>query len=268
MKAFSQNLLDQEFPILINYLTPGSKRRSGIPMSPGVKFIVAHDTGNPESTARGNVGYYERSRDLKHASAHIFVDHTQIIECIPALTAPPEKAWHVLYDRKEDNILFGHNSNDAAIGIEYCYGKTIDANEAYRRYVWVIAYACWKFNLDPLVSVVGHHILDPGRKIDPINGLSQSRRSYSQFLQDVVAVFQQAGGTLPDPPTLTFPRPVTAKGLLNIRKGEPFKRAPARQVVAGTVFTALRFVTGERVNGIDQWYDLGNLEFCWSGAAG
>jgi N-acetylmuramoyl-L-alanine amidase len=268
MRPFTNNLLDQEFLIQASYLTPGSKRRSGFLMTPGVKFIVAHDTGNPGSTARGNVRFYERSRDEISASAHLFVDDTQIIECIPALTGPPEKAWHVLYKRKEDNILYGHNSNDAAIGVEYCFGGNIIADEAYRRVVWVMAYACWRFNLDPAISIVGHHILDPGRKIDPMNGLSHSRRSYSQLLKDVVAVFQQGGGMLPPPPPLPgFPKKVSARGFLNIRQDEPFRRARiARQVARGASFTVQGLVMGEQVNGIDQWFDLGNNEFCWSGA--
>ncbi|MDA0616973.1 N-acetylmuramoyl-L-alanine amidase, partial [Acinetobacter baumannii] len=114
------------------YLTKPSKRRSGLLMSPGVRFVVAHDTGNPGSTAAANVRYYESSRDVQSASAHIFVDDKQILECIPALTGTPEKAWHVLYNVETDNRMFGLNANDAAIGVEYCFGDNIDADEAYR----------------------------------------------------------------------------------------------------------------------------------------
>ena len=270
MKPFSNILLDQEYLVLANFLTPGSKRRPGpgVPITPGVKFIVAHDTDNPGSTARGNISYYERSRNLESASAHIFVDDRQIIECIPALTGPPEKAWHVLYKRQEDNILFGYNSNDAAIGVEYCFGQNINADEAYRRYIWVMAYICWTFTLDPRLSIVGHHILDPGRKIDPVNGLIQSRRTYTQMLQDVVVVFQQCGGVLPTTISLPeFPRAVSARGLLNIRSGEPYRRAPvSRQVAQGAPLAVLSSVDGERINGNDQWYKLEGDEFCWSGA--
>lgn len=267
MKPFSDNLKDQEFLIEPAYLTPGTKRRSGIMMSPGVKFIVAHDTGNPGSTARGNVRYYENSRNEMSASAHIFVDDNQIIECIPAITARPEKAWHVLYGRKEDNILFGFNSNDAAIGVEYCFGNSINADEAYRRFIWVMAYACWKFGLDPAVSIVGHHILDPARKSDPANGLMKSRRSYSQMLKDVPAMFLQCSGTLPAKPLASaYPKQITAQGLINIRKGEPFRRAVGRKATEGMTFTATGIITGESVSGIDQWYVLSNDEYCWSGA--
>lgn len=268
MKPFSNNLLEQEYAITPSYLTPGSKRRPGLLINPAVKFIVAHDTGNPGSTAKGNVKYYQNSRNEISASAHIFVDDNFIMECIPALTGPPEKAWHVRYTRQEDNILFGFNSNDAAIGVEYCFGGNINADEAYRKYVWVMAYLCWKFGLDPSKSIVGHHVLDPGRKIDPVNGLAKSRRSYSQLLLDVPEIYQQCGGGLmSDEVSPAFPVSIRANGVLNIRVGEPFRRAPvARKVQQGSILNALGRVSGERVNGIDKWYDLGGQTYCWSGA--
>lgn len=180
----------QKYTIIPRYLTVKSKRRSGNLVLPTVKFVVAHDTGNANSTASGNVKYYELSRDKDFASAHIFVDDKEIIECIPALTSDkPEKAWHVLYDRQEDNKLFGFNANDVAIGVEYCFGPNINADEAYSRYIWVIAYICYKFNLDPKKSITGHCILDPGRKTDPVNGLKQSGRTFEKLLQDIVTEY-------------------------------------------------------------------------------
>jgi N-acetylmuramoyl-L-alanine amidase len=262
------------FPILPAYLPNGTRRRSGLALSaPGPnprrpRFLVAHDTGNPGSTAAGNVRFYRDTANTpKPASAHLFVDDRQILECIPALTGPPEKAWHVLYNRREDNILYGCNSNDAAIGVEYCYGGRINADEAYRRYVWVLAYLCFRFGLDPRRDITTHCFLDPDRKTDPRTGLAHSRRSITQLIADVVAVFQQGGGVLPGAPPPTPPATVTAQGLLNVRQGEPFRRAPvARQVGAGTVLSIARRVNGEAVNGNDDWYELSSGgEFVWSG---
>lgn len=178
-----------KYEIIPSYLTVPSKRRSGIKMN-RVGFIVAHDTGNPNSTAMANVKYYERSKNDVSASAHIFVDDKDIIECIPALTGTPEKAWHVLYETPLDNQLFGDDANDIAIGVEYCYGTNINATEAYKRYVWVLAYICYRFNLNPAKAIIGHMILDPKRKTDPQNGLKHSGRSYQQLLQDVVNEYQ------------------------------------------------------------------------------
>lgn len=178
-------MFKMKYEILSKYLTKPSKRRSGQLMSK-VGFIVAHDTGNPNSTAQGNINYYENSRNEISASAHIFVDDKGIYECIPALTGTPEKAWHVLYDKSLDNQLYGDDANDIAIGVEYSYGDKIDSDESYKRYIWVMAYICYKFDLNPKTDIVGHMILDPQRKTDPQNGLKHSGRSYKQMLKDVV----------------------------------------------------------------------------------
>lgn len=166
------------------------RRRAGIFM-PRVAFIVAHDSGNPGSTARGNVKYFKDSYNKASASAQIFVDDRDIIECIPALTGKPEKAWHVLYGVPEDNKRYGDDANDIAIGVEYCFGGKINDDEAYARYVWVMAYICYEFELDPATAIVGHHVLDPKRKIDPVNGLSYSGRTYEQLLEDVVIEYNE-----------------------------------------------------------------------------
>jgi N-acetylmuramoyl-L-alanine amidase CwlA len=259
----------EKYTITPAYLTSPSKRRSGLLLSPGVKFIVVHDTGNPGSTARANRNYFENSRDKDSASAHLFVDDREIIECIPALTSgKPEKAWHVLYTVPTDNQLFGFNANDAAIGVEYCYGGTIDADEAYRKYLWVIAKICSVYGLDPAKSIVGHCILDPKRKTDPVTGLLQSRRTYDQLLHDVVSEFNDCEGK--NIPVYNFTeQPGSGKVIhrLNIRKGKPTTQADIVEIVnpgASVMFTG--FVdNGESVNGNTKWFRDQNGNYFWSG---
>jgi hypothetical protein len=182
----------QKYVLTPKHLTCNTLRRSGQPISPAVKFIVAHDTGNPGSTADNNVKYYENTKNEKQASAHIFIDDKEIIECIPALTTnKPEKAWHVFYNLPTDNNKYGCDANDAAIGVEYCHGDNINADEAYSKYIWTIAYICFKFNLDPKTSIIGHHILDPGRRTDPAFGLKKSGRTYEQLLSDIVLEYEK-----------------------------------------------------------------------------
>lgn len=173
-----------KYAITPRYLTTPSQRRPGISMLK-VMFMVAHDTGNPGSTAAVNVSYYENSRNDMEASAHIFVDDKQIIECIPFLTAAPEKAWHVVYNVTTDNELYGANANDAAGGVELCYGGNIDLSESYKRYVWVLAFSCWKYGLNPATVITGHHILDPARRTDPMNAFKILGKTFVQFVQDV-----------------------------------------------------------------------------------
>jgi N-acetylmuramoyl-L-alanine amidase CwlA len=183
-----------KYDIKKDYLTSNSKRRPGIKM-PGVEFMVAHDTGNPGSTAEGNVGYYERSRNSMSASAHIFVDDNSIVECIPFLTGTPEKAWHVRYNVTKDNQMYGDDANDVAGGVELCWGSGINADEAYKRYIWVLAYSCYKFGINPGTHLTGHEILDPGRKIDPSNGLKKSNgKNLSTLIKDVVNEYNECLG--------------------------------------------------------------------------
>lgn len=175
-----------KYDIVPKYLTAGSKRRSGIKAGT-IKFIVAHDTGNPGSTAQNNVTYYERSRDELSASAHLFVDHKEILECIPALTGTPEKAWHVMESKPKDNELFGCDSNNNAIGVELCYGGGVDTKTAYAKYIWTMAYICYKFNINPLTHITGHYILDPERRSDPMTAFKTIGKTFDQFLKDVKA---------------------------------------------------------------------------------
>ena len=182
-----------KYKIVPDYITKGTKRRSGRLINK-VRFLVAHDTGNFNSTARNNVDYYKRTCNEQSASAHIFVDDKQIIECVPALTAPPEKAWHVLYNLPKDNELYGRDANDVAIGVELCYGSKINPNEAYKRYVWVLAYLCYKFNLNPVKDIVGHMTLDPRNRTDPVNALSKQGKTFEQLINDVATEFNSLRG--------------------------------------------------------------------------
>ncbi|MCX6142367.1 MAG: peptidoglycan recognition family protein [Ignavibacteriales bacterium] len=253
------------FPML---LPLGSKRRGGSKLDPGVKFLVAHDTGNPRSTARNNVSYFQRSCNEMSASAHLFVDDKEILECIPALTGPPEKAWHVLYNVTTDNQMFGYDANNAAIGVEYCYGSNIQADEAYNKYVWVLAYLCYKFGLDPANKIIGHCFLDPRRKTDPVTGLLQSRRTYDQLLKDVATEFAVCSGLAT--PGLNITKQagtVEVTHTLNIRQGQPNTRVPIVQTVPPHARLSYTGWTndGEKVLNISKWYKNAQGNFFWSG---
>lgn len=208
-----------KYAITTNYIPTGTKRRSGIKMVGGKpNFGVLHDTGNESSTADANVRYYINSRNEMSASAHTFIDDKAIIECIPLTTGTPEKAWHVLYNVTTDNNLFGADANDKAAGVELCFGGKINFAEAYKRYVWYNAYLAYKFGFSP-TRFVGHHILDPGRKSDPVNALKRYGKTYEQLLKDIVTEYNECSGT-----TSTTPQPsppVTAtNGTHTIAKGD------------------------------------------------
>jgi len=194
---------NMKYNINKDYIAKGTMKRPGNGIK--VQFIVAHDTGNPGSTAQNNVDYYKRVANESYASAHIFVDDKQILECIPALTGPTERAYHVIYDVTKDNELFGVDANDGAIGVEFCYGNGINFTEAYKKYVWVIAYICFKFNIDPRKKITGHFILDPARKTDPVGGLKFGGKTFPQFLADVVTEYNNC--IIPDQQVKPIPQP-------------------------------------------------------------
>jgi N-acetylmuramoyl-L-alanine amidase len=173
------------YAIKQDYISFGNSR-SGSSIS-GPSFIVAHDTGNPGSTAHGNRNWFDRAQPS--ASAHTFIDDNYILEMIPL----NEKAWHVQYQKTKDNQMFGADSNDAAIGVELCWGGSIDFWVAYRCYVWYHAYLCHKFGLKPRDHIVAHSTLDPGRRSDPENALNRYGISWYEFIDDVQKAYENKG---------------------------------------------------------------------------
>lgn len=107
----------------------------------------------------------------------MFVDDRDIIECIPALSIDPEKAWHVRHE-------CGRKYNDHYIGVELCYGGHINLAESYKRYVYTMAYICHKYAVDP-ETIVGHFELDPKRKTDPQIPLKMMKKSMNDLQNDV-----------------------------------------------------------------------------------
>ncbi|WP_341323353.1 peptidoglycan recognition family protein [Solibacillus sp. FSL H8-0523] len=177
-----------KFPMRQDILPKGTKRYSGTKMS-GVKFVVLHDTGNPNSTAQGNVTYYKNSANTMSASAHVFIDDKEIIICIPL----NNKAWHVLYNVTTDNKIYGDDANDIAVGVELCYFPN-DKNrtlEAYKKYVWFNAWLAYEYKMNPHTSFIGHHKLDPGRKVDPVSALKVIGKTYENLLQDIVNEYME-----------------------------------------------------------------------------
>ena len=138
------------YEITRDYIKNG-KARSGERLAT-VRGIVSHDTGNEGSTAYNNRTYFNNQQPS--ASAHTFIDDKYILEMVPLY----EKAWHVRYDM--DRKLNGFYANDYMIGVELCWGKSIDIKKAYDKYVWYHAYLCKTFNLNPRRDIYSHKQLN------------------------------------------------------------------------------------------------------------
>lgn len=187
-----------------------------------VVFVVAHDTGNKNSTAYGNIDYYAGSLQADPtASAQTFIDHLRIVECIPATVntiagKKVERAYHVRKNVTTDNAKYGANANDSAIGVELCFFDDPAKNaEAYARYVWYLAYLCYLYGLNPLKDIVGHDVLDPGRKIDPTNGLRVMGKTFADLIRDVAAQYTACSGK-----GVTYVPTTNASSASTLRKGD------------------------------------------------
>jgi hypothetical protein len=178
-----------KYPIERRYITKRSNTRPGTRLKTGSPaFFVAHDTGNPGATADNHYNYFNNLTD-RSASAHVFIDDTKILEIIPTGTGaePAEKAWHVLYNVTTDNDRFGYDANDAALGVELCYGGRITFSEAYKRFVWYLAYCCEKWGKNPSTHIASHKQLDPARKQDCEQALAVGGKTLKDLINDVAA---------------------------------------------------------------------------------
>lgn len=173
-------------PVKYDWLPIGT-RRSGQKLTSGKPiFAVAHDTGNPNTTAQDNVNYYKNSYNIDWslvASAHIFVDDKECIVCIPVT----EKAWHVLYNTPIDNNWYNADANDAAFSIEGSYfDDKARSKKSLDNMARVMAYLCNYWKIDYKTEVPGHQDIQSD-KVDPGNLLQAAgySRNVSNFDKQV-----------------------------------------------------------------------------------
>lgn len=191
----SKYTIERKYIDVRHMVRPGTKMTSGTP-----KFIVAHDTGNAGADADDHYKYFQNQTD-RTASAHVFIDDKKILEIIPTGTGndPAEKAWHVLYNVTTDNDSFGDDANDIALGVELCYGGSINFDEAYKRFVWYLAYCCNKWGINPLSHIPSHKQLDPARKYDCDQALAKGGKTLKNLVADVASELKATTVTVADP---------------------------------------------------------------------
>lgn len=93
----------------------------------------------------------------------------------------------MLYNVTTDNDQFGYDANDAALGVELCYGGRITFSEAYKRFVWYLAYCCDKWGKNPSTHIASHKQLDPARKADCEQALKAGGKTFKDLITDVAA---------------------------------------------------------------------------------
>lgn len=209
-------------PVYTDFL-PFGTRRTGQQLNSGnPQFAVAHDTGNPNTTAQQNVNYYKNTFNepwASVASAHVFVDDKECVICIPIT----EKAWHVLYNTPIDNQLFGGDANDIAFGVEICYFSDIArSRKSLDNACRIMAALCNSWDVNPRTKMTGHQDIQADKQ-DPGNLLAAcgyNRRDLS-VIKNLVVKYMAGDAPAPKKAPAT-PKPV--------KKGNELI---AKEVVAG-----------------------------------
>lgn len=170
-------IIKNKYQIEQNYISNKLARSRQKLDSGEPEFFVGHETANNTANADDHYTYFQNI--TFQASAHTFIDAIKILEIIPL----DEKAWHVQYRAERDNILYGDDANDVAIGVELC--RTGSFAKAYDQYVWYFAYLCHRFGKDPAKDIVSHSKLDPARRSDPQNWLDPHGVTWNELINDV-----------------------------------------------------------------------------------
>lgn len=112
-------------------------------------YVVIHYTGNKTDSARNNAKYFKNGK--RHASAHYFVDSTEIVQIVRDLDA----SWGV--GKKYGNArLWGKCTNTNSINIEMCStnGKIDDAT--MKNTADLVRSLMARYNI-PIQNVVRHY---------------------------------------------------------------------------------------------------------------
>ncbi len=213
-------------PVKYDWLPIGT-RRSGQKLTSGKPiFAVAHDTGNPNTSAQDNVNYYKNSYNIDWslvASAHIFVDDKECIVCIPVT----EKAWHVLYNTPIDNNWYNADANDAAFGIEGSYfDDKARSKKSLDNMARVMAYLCNYWKIDYKTEVPGHQDIQSD-KIDPGNLLQAAgySRNISNFDKQVAKYINGVKGDSNKEPSKDLSEPTKEKPTPSPQSNVEYKAA-------------------------------------------
>ena len=157
-------------PIKYNY----SKRNGN-----KIEYLVIHDTGNTNAGADAKAHYNYFNGANRQASAHYFVDDSQILQ----LVADEHASWHCGDGRGKCGIT---NSN--SIGIEICINSDGADAKAVTNTTKLTAYLADKYSI-PQENVVRHY--DASRKICPRTMSHNNWAKWHEFKKAVQELREQ-----------------------------------------------------------------------------
>lgn len=139
--------------------------------------IVIGDTGWLGLTAS------VAANDVGQAYGHFLIDHSVIIECIPALTgrAGVIEQSRFVETRAATGDLDAHEN---ALAINLCFGGAVKGADCFEKCVGLTAFACWWLGLDPDTKIKRAADLDPARK-DPHRALAAAGKEFPELIDAV-----------------------------------------------------------------------------------
>lgn len=166
--------------------------RSGARLSP--QGLVLHSTAAPGAPAANVVAYFKQLQSPNRANAHIVVDWTEAVACVPWEPGRAEVAWHA-----------GPAANSRFLGMELCESKDrTQALAAYRNWVQMAATILraygWPADEQHVwthhrVSLTWHET----DHVDPDPYLQSLGITWDQVLNDIRAAMAPAAAPAPAP---------------------------------------------------------------------
>lgn len=138
-----------------------------------IKYIVIHDTGNPNKGADADAHYKLFDREDRGASAHYFVDDKQILRVVRDV----EKSWHCGDGHGKYGI-----TNENSIGIEMCINSDGDFTKIYKNTIELVKHLMNKYNIS-IDRVVRHY--DASRKSCPDTWKQNNWEKWNKFKSDL-----------------------------------------------------------------------------------
>lgn len=147
-----------------------------------IKYIVIHDTGNKNKGANAEAHFKYFNGGNRNASAHYFVDETQVLQLVEDDVA----SWAVGDGKSKYGI-----SNSNSISIEICVNSDGNYGVAVQKTIELTKHLMDKHNI-PIENVVRHY--DASRKNCPA---SMSKNDWEAW-----KAFKIALGRVVDKPTV------------------------------------------------------------------
>lgn len=148
--------------------------------------FVIHSTDTPGATVQNEFNYFNSA--YRGASAHYFVDWTQIIRTIPE----NEVAWHA-----------GPTANHKFLSVEICEPSAKNPSlfeEVWRRTIWLVAEGCVRYGWATDTQVFSHQdisrMYQETNHTDPIDYLARYGRTWDDLLVAIEQEMQNIQGKI------------------------------------------------------------------------